>query len=526
MNMDGGARFISIRPPMEIQPIAGLPPAQGFIGGPPPPREEEPTGPPVVIGLAPCYEKKIFRIRDNDPNMNHLYLGSCISEKACKQLGKWLESNTHVLNFCIGKAFLKGESMRALCAGLRHNKSIRGLEFGDNTIKKDEMESLAPFIVMNPSLHTLSIEGCLGKCGVELLSTALASRTHSVENVSLDGNSMGGGESKERGTFDSLIMALGKHTQLCHLSLMGNQIGEQACCALATLFKDPASNLKSLILRHNYIDDRCAGILADGLANNTHLNNLDLDRNERMTPKGLMKLLNCVCKIPCSTIHLNVSWVCPRTDVRKSACLQIKLNEPLHRLGIQLYSNPRWGYTVEDMPKVKIVKERCKLVWRETPFYYNMRNGDSLRIILEADGIYAPPNLLDMSGGMCISQGSIQDTATSSNHTLTCLGYETALKRAFIHGPLLRECLEVNKRQDKSSVARVKMFRVHVQYSLNYIQFVDMETGLMPRVLAWIEKAQSGHDEERTYFAPPPPDIMRFNSRYQLIRGMPQLFEC
>jgi len=39
MNMDGGARFISIRPPMEIQPIAGLPPAQGFIGGPPPPRK-------------------------------------------------------------------------------------------------------------------------------------------------------------------------------------------------------------------------------------------------------------------------------------------------------------------------------------------------------------------------------------------------------------------------------------------------------------------------------------------------------
>jgi len=79
---------------MEIQPIAGLPPAQGFIGGPPPPREEEPTGPPVVIGLAPCYEKKIFRIRDNDPTMNHLFIGTCISEKACKQLGKWLGSNT------------------------------------------------------------------------------------------------------------------------------------------------------------------------------------------------------------------------------------------------------------------------------------------------------------------------------------------------------------------------------------------------------------------------------------------------
>ena len=506
--MDGGARFISIRPPMEIQPIEGLPPAQGFIGGPPPPREEEPTGPPVVLGLAPCYEKKIFRIRDNDPTMNHLFIGTCISEKACKQLGKWLGSNTHMLYFCIGKAYMKSKSMKELCAGLRHNKSIRELEIGDNTIKKEEMLSLAPFIVLNPSLHTLSIEGCLGKCAVELLSTALASRTHSVENVSLDGNSMGGGESKEKGTFDTFIMALSKNTQLRRLSLMGNQVGEQACWALATLIKDPESNLKSLILRHNYIDDRCAAILADALSNNTQLNNLDLDRNERMTPKGLMKLLNCVCKIPSSIINLNVSWVCPRTDVVKSARLKIKLNEPLHRLGVQLYSDPRWGYTVEDMPKVKIVKERCKLAWREIPFYYNMRDGDSLRIILEADGIYAPPNLLDMSGGQCISQGSLQDTATSSNHTLTCLGYETALKRAFIHGPLLRECLDLNKRQDKSSAARIKMFRVHVQYNLNYLQFVDMDTRLMPRVLAWMERALGVNDNDRTYFAPPPPDLM------------------
>ena len=456
--------------------------------------------------------------------MNHLFIGSCISEKACKQLGKWLGSNTHVLYFCIGKAYLKGDSMKQLCAGLQHNKSIRELEIGDNTIKKDEMESLAPFIRTNPSLHTLSIEGCLGKCGVELLSAALGARTHSISNVSLDGNSMGGGESKEKGTFDTFIMALGKNTELRRLSLMGNQIGEQACTAIASLLKNPESNLKSLILRHNYIDDRCAGILADGLAENTQLNNLDLDRNERMTPKGLMKLLNLVCKIPSSTIHLNVSWVCPRTDVEKSARLRIKLNQPLHALGVQLYSNPRWGYTVEDMPKVKIVKERCKLVWRETPFYYNMRDGDSLRIILEADGIYAPPNLLDMSGGQCISKGTLHDTATS-NSTLTCLGYETALKRAFIHGPLLRESLDLNKRQDKNSAARIKIFRTHVQYNLNIGEFVDMDAGLTPRVLAWIERALGENDNDRTYFAPPPPDLMRFNTRYKLIRNSPHLFE-
>ena len=62
---------------MEIQPIAGLPPAQGFIGGPPPPRVEEPEN-PEIVGLATSYENQVFLIRRNDPTLNHFFIGSCV----------------------------------------------------------------------------------------------------------------------------------------------------------------------------------------------------------------------------------------------------------------------------------------------------------------------------------------------------------------------------------------------------------------------------------------------------------------
>jgi len=53
-----------------------------------------------------------------------------------------------------------------------------------------------------------------------------------------------------------------------------------------------------------------------------------------------------------------------------------------------------------------------------------------------------------------------------------------------------------------------------------------MDTRLMPRVLAWIERALGVNDADRTYFAPPPPDLMKFNTRYKLIRNLPDIFEC
>jgi len=558
----GGARFISIRPPMEIQPIAGLPPAQGFIGGrttPGPPPELEN---PEIIGLATSYENQVFLIRRNDPTLNHFFIGSCVDPRAWKQLGKWLQHNTHVSWFCIGKTYIKGKQMADLCDGLQHNTSIGELTLSDlgRKLRKEEVNYLSPFIRDNPNLHTLNLDGCLGACSVELFATALMTRERSLECISLDGNSMGGGPTsiaaarteaatttrieagenenedgdgesttteEKKDTFDILVTALCKHTDLHRLSLMGNQIGVKGCEALSKLLKNPDSSLTSLVLRHNYIDDKCCGILADALSSNTELNNIDLDRNDRMSPKGVMKLLNLICRVPGTTINIIVHWDCPALStedmpVEMTAVLKIKLNEPLHTLGSQLYANPQWAFSEEDIPNVKLMKERTKLHWDETPFFYNMKDGDSIDVIIEADNTYALPNILDIKKKCVeISEGGISCTA-SSNHTLSSVGYECALKRNFIQGILLRECLEANKQQDKNSASRIKIFRVHVQYALSIGEFVEMNN-LGPRVLAWISNALNENDDERTILSIPPPPVMRLDANYRILRGMPML---
>jgi len=306
-----------------------------------------------------------------------------------------------------------------LCTGLEDNKSISEFEISECSLKNAEIESLAPFIRKNPSLHTLNIEGCfgasLGASGFDLnlLSSALMSRTQSIENVSLDGNFMGGEGTKD--AFDTLITALNKNTELTRLSLMCNRIGKEGCISLGRLLKDPNSKLKSLILRHNYIDDECAAILAESLSNNTSLFNIDLDRNERVSAEGLMKFVHLISR-----------------------------------------------------------------------------------------------------------NGSICDTV-ESNHTISSIGYETALRRNFIQGNLLREFLEANKRTDKRSTARVKVFRCHIQYKLSLEDVLECDA-VMHRVLAWIGHALSESDKaERTFLTQAPPTAVRLGAIYHILRAMPIL---
>lgn len=470
----------------------------------------------TIAGLAPALESKIFCVRKNDPNMNHLYIGSGLDPRAWKQLGRWLHKNTHVKYVCLLACHLTGKSMVDLCTGLEHNESISEFEISDCLLRNAEIQSLAPFIRKNPSLRTLNLEGCLGASGVDLLSSALMCRTQSIETISLDGNCMGNEESKE--TFDTFITALDTNKKLTRCSLMGNQIGTHGCTSLARLLKNPDSKLKSLILRHNYIDNECAAILAESLVDNTMLCNIDLDRNERVSAKGLMEFLRLISRTSGATIHLTARWRCPHSTTEMSAVLKIKLNEPLHNLLFGLSANQEFSW-VSDMSSVNLSLDRRHLDCSETPFFYGMKEGDLIDVIIGTGGGDGVQTVLDISRG---GNNGICDIVASSNHTLSSLGYETALRRNFIHGSLLREFLEANKRTDKRSTARVKVFRCHVQHNLSLEYFCEME-GVMHHVLAWIGRALGETDEERDFLTYPPPPVVRLEAIYRILRVMPML---
>jgi len=475
----------------------------------------------TISGLTTALESKVYSVRNNDPHTFYLCISNGLDPRAWKQLGRFLHKNMHVKYFCLFSCHLKGKSMVGLCTGLEHNESIGEFEISGCQLQNIELRSLAPFIRKNPSLHTLNIEGCLRAPagGMDLLSSALMGRTQSLENVSLDSNFMGNEQSKD--TFDTLIIALNNNRELARCSLMSNLIGKSGCKSLARLLKNPDSKLKSLILRHNCIDDECAGIIAESLTGNTVLNNIDFDRNQ-IKDKGLMKFLDVISKTPCAPIQLTTRWKYPNSSER-SATTTIKINQPLHYILLELSANPHFCWA-SDISNVKLLARNVRstlsryLDCSETPFFYGMQEGDVIEAIHNNEEVYATQTVSNANRG---GHSCIRDTI-ASNHTLSSLGYETAMHGNFIHGSLLREFLEANKKTDKRLTIRVKIFRRHIQDNIILDDFCEMDA-VMHRVLAWILHGLGDTDDERTFLTVPPSHIVRLEAIYRILRGMPML---
>ncbi|KAL9180428.1 hypothetical protein ACHAXT_008398 [Thalassiosira profunda] len=472
-----------------------------------------------IVGLAPVLEGRACAISRNDPDMNHLYIGSGLDPKAWKQLGRWLQKADHVKYVCFNACHLKGQSMEDLCKGMQHNRSIEEFELGELKIKSVEMQGLSPFILNNPSLTTLNIEGGLDKDAVDLLSSALRGRTNSIENLALDGNCLGGEEKRE--SFKALVEALAHHKKLRRFSLMGNRIGKEACEIMSPLLEGPDATLQSLVLRHNYVNNECCGVLGEALAKNKSLNNLDLDRND-IGPKGLIHFLHLLNRIPGASINITLRWRRPdREDVRVG--IRMRLDEPLWKVKSKLSAHDEFSWIADDMANAKMMFGRSYLDLSQTPFFYGIREGCRVDIAEEPEG----RNVRDISINVDEEENreGTNGVANSvaSNHSLVSIGYETALRRGFVHGELLREFLEANKKDDRAA-ARIKVFRYHVVYNLSVEDWSEMET-VMPRVLAWIGRALREDDPDRTYLSNPPPrsEIVRLDATYRLLKAMPML---
>jgi len=181
------------------------------------------------------------------------------------------------------------------------------------------------------------------------------------------------------------------------------------------------------------------------------------------------------------------------------------------------------------MSSVKILLDGKGLDCSETPFFHGMKDGDLIDVITDSEGRIGAIWGRDLveSAEMCLDINWGEDAngicgTVASNHTLSSLGYETALRRNFFRGDLLREFLEANKRTDKSSTARIKVFRCHIHPNLRVEDFCEMNA-VMHRVLAWIGRALSETDEERTYLTPPPSPALRLDAIFRILRAMPML---
>jgi hypothetical protein len=80
---------------------------------------------------------------------------------------------------------------------------------------------------------------------------------------------------------------------LKHLSLCGNGIGRDGCASVATVLSGK-SNLISIDLRDNRIDDQCVGMLAEALERNNILEIMVLENNPAITQSGWNRISTLV----------------------------------------------------------------------------------------------------------------------------------------------------------------------------------------------------------------------------------------
>lgn len=504
--------------------------------------------PEKIAGLAPELESRALSVRRDDASTSTtLYVGSGLERRAWRQLGRWTGRSTRVRCVVLSACHLRGGSMADFADGLSANGHVEEFELNDVRLRGGGLTRLVPFLRDNRALRTLSIDYCLNgsRGSVELLTAALRGRAASLRNLSLDGNALGVVAESAAGTFDDFVNALMHNSELTRFSLMRNGIGRGGCVSLGRMLVNPKSKLRSLVLRHNCIDDECAVILAESLRGNGTLNNIDLDRNDLVGTRGLMAFLALLSGgTPAGKICLVVRWRCPDSrDLIMRTAVTVKLNDPLREvLRLIRQGQGEWDpERMHDLSRIYLALDGTtrleRLDCKETPFYYNMKDGDLIDIKRDSLGLYsagddngeargesravddAPPTTASSSPAS--GEMTIRDTI-AANHTLSSLGYETALRRNVAQGALLREFLEANRAADVRSTLRIKVFRCHVEQSLSLDGFAEMDS-VMHRVIPWVGSALSEADEGRTYLSVPPAQSVRFQAIYHLLRAMPML---
>lgn len=193
------------------------------------------------------------------------------SQDDFSQLGTSIATNTHIKTIDINVLHSTRVSLRTgFYDSLRHNSSIQKLmiRYTGNTLG-DVGNELLRVYQDNKRLTELNILGAnLQYNELEHVALTLRSCTN-LKEVSLNSCFI----NDER--ILPLVEAIRGHNSLEHIYLNGNTFGNVGCQALATLVEDTNTTLKTLQVSNN-ISNEGAVILANSLANNRHLRELDI----------------------------------------------------------------------------------------------------------------------------------------------------------------------------------------------------------------------------------------------------------
>ena len=257
------------------------------------------------------YQETLRRVEENDATLTELNIGgldninllshgnfhfNSSNTRDYSTLGTFIGQNTHLTTLKVTLYELPAlENTNKFYDGLKRNTSISELELSVGDI----VDEVAPKILNayqenNRYLTQLSIDNVdLQNGGDQIVAATLGSCTN-LSHVRLLECNMSGEQ------LLVLAEAIRGHHSLEVLSLESNTISNARCEVVATLLSDPISNLHTLNLRRNAIDNEGATILANALLNNTKLRNLFLYDNEID-----QSVVDIFSKLLCNTSSIN-----------------------------------------------------------------------------------------------------------------------------------------------------------------------------------------------------------------------------
>ncbi|KAL9180834.1 hypothetical protein ACHAXT_011287 [Thalassiosira profunda] len=328
-------------------------------------------------------------------------------------------------------AFAELDNYLQFLSGVSHNTSIVSLEFNELT-----NGDIRAFFANNRNLRRVASFDCEFGGGGDWLLSSMLRGCQSLEDIRLT-NNLGEGE---RPT--TTIEALSTQTQLEYLALSVMNVGNAECRALAEL--PVISNLRTLNLSVNNIDDAGVEALVGAVANGNKLCSFDLSHNRSITTRGLQSLAVFLESSQCNLLRL--SLLSSGVD-----------DEGANILGMALANNRKLKF--------------LELVVN----YYSY-------CLITAQGWSALDDVL-------CNTSSVQATS-QSNHILTSFSHENIApsiggESGAIPSSLVYS-LEMNKR-GAMEAARRKIIRHHLGSDEGMGYFVDMGPSALPHLLACVQ---------------------------------------
>ena len=207
-------------------------------------------------------------------------------------LGYFIGKNDHLKelylqSFTLTSGLSVRDVMEPFLRGISHNKSIQQITFFRMDLLGGEIFTMfGPFFQRNHNLTVIDINNCTwGDEEGRLFALALGISTNkSLQKVGLNNNNIA-----EEGMV-AIITALSMHPHLQRLELKGNHLRKNACVALATLLQNSAKELQCLFLSNNEINDEGIGALVPALTNCSRLQALNISNNPSITTRGWQSL--------------------------------------------------------------------------------------------------------------------------------------------------------------------------------------------------------------------------------------------